>query len=205
MKRRILLAALNVGALAWAAIRASGAMVASFDDVNQYGSNGTDYTLGFEFQVITSLQVGGLGVYDYNKDGLSQADAVGLWTSSGTLLASVTVPAGTAAPLDNWFRWAPLASPLTLQPGTYVVGARQGSDFYGWDPVNLTMAPGTVYLQDRYVRSGGLDYPGSTENNAYGSGWFGGNVVVVPEPTTTVAGTAAGLFALLSLRNRRSQ
>ena len=51
-------------------------------------------------------------------------------------MASVTVPAGTSAPLVNGCRFVPLAAPLVLSAGRYSVVAYQmnggtASDAYG--------------------------------------------------------------------------
>src|SRR4051794_27838322 len=80
------------------------------------GSNGTNYTLGWLFNLSSQINVSALGVYDSGADGLTQDHAVGLWDAGGNLLASTTVPASGGS-LDNYFRFVPIA-PLTLNPGT---------------------------------------------------------------------------------------
>src|ERR1043165_1321412 len=69
-------------------------------------SNNFASTLGYEFTPSSPLWVYALGFADLPSadapsvgDGLEQPRFVGLWDSNGVLLASVTVPAGTAAPL----------------------------------------------------------------------------------------------------------
>jgi hypothetical protein len=70
-----------------------------------------------------------LGVFDAGGDGLVNAHEVGLWRQidnlTGVLLTSVTVPAGTAAPLNGGYRWVPI-SPVAIPPDitTYVVAAQ---------------------------------------------------------------------------------
>lgn len=63
-----------------------------------------------------------LGVVDGAGDGLDASHRVGLWTLDGALLASATVPAGTAASLEDGYRYVPVG-PVELMPGAYVVGA----------------------------------------------------------------------------------
>jgi hypothetical protein len=71
-----------------------------------------------------------LGVFDSGGDGLVNSHQVGLWRNdpdnrTGTLLASATVPAGTAALLEWGYRWMPITPvllPRTL--ASYVVGAQ---------------------------------------------------------------------------------
>src|SRR2546422_9554426 len=59
-------------------------------------------------------QVNWLGYYDQNGDGLANSHLVTLWdNSTQSIIASATVPAGTAAPLVNGYRWAPLSSTVT--------------------------------------------------------------------------------------------
>lgn len=71
-----------------------------------------------------------LGYFDSGNDGLQTSHRVGLYTATpagtgaGTLLAEVTVPAGTAAFLENGYRWVALPEPLELGPQSgYVLAA----------------------------------------------------------------------------------
>lgn len=85
-------------------------------------------TVGWTFVVYEPRKVSLLGVYDADADGLAVATEVGLWerdmlSTNGHLLASATVPAGTAGTLFGQFRYTSI-SELTLQPGIeYTVGA----------------------------------------------------------------------------------
>ncbi|MHA1569509.1 MAG: thrombospondin type 3 repeat-containing protein [Alphaproteobacteria bacterium] len=81
-------------------------------------------TVGYEFQATSNVQVSALGFIDHAPDGLNRAHQVGLWTQGGTFLGSVTVPAGTAAPLIGNARYVNLASPVNLSSGAfYIIGA----------------------------------------------------------------------------------
>jgi len=113
-------------------------------------SNNFASTLGYEFTPSSPLWVYSLGFADLPSadvpnvgDGLEQPRFVGLWDSNGLLLASVTVPAGTAASLMDRFRYQDLSTPITLAAGqTYILGAyfnRQSDDHY-------TVNNGTSYL-----------------------------------------------------------
>ena len=114
-------------------------------------SNNFASTLGYEFTPSSPLLVYSLGFADLPSadvpsvgDGLEQPRFVGLWDSNGVLLASVTVPAGTAAPLIDRFRYQDLPTPITLAAGhTYILGAyfdRESDDHYTlnngtlWEP-----------------------------------------------------------------------
>src|SRR5882762_4625928 len=79
-------------------------------------------------------QVNWLGYYDQNGDGLANSHVVTLWDNSTLgVIATATVPAGTAAPLLNGYRWVQLASTVTLNYGSYyVIGAQtDGVDLWG--------------------------------------------------------------------------
>jgi hypothetical protein len=152
--------------------------------------NGAPYTLGFSFTVASAQTITALGIFDDNGDGLNGAANVGLWDSSGNLLASAVVPAGTAGALDGLFRYASI-SPFGLTPGaTYYVGGYEpddnasslntfqgGSGFYN---------PAVTVIEDQYSD---FDYAFSfpdTSEGAAGGAWLGANFelgsAAVPEP-----------------------
>jgi hypothetical protein len=178
-----------------------------------YAASGTsiDSTRGYSFDVTspTGIVVSALSVGDFGGDGLGQSHAVGLWNASGTLLASVTVPAGTAAPLDSsgLFRYVPITS-LTLPQGTnYVVGAffvvgSPDGQFYGWS--SLSTAPGINFDQDRYVNNTSLTFPTGTQVQ-FGAGLVGGSLelTVTPEPSACAL-LALGLPLFVTLQRRRT-
>ena len=81
------------------------------------------FTLGWSFNLSQSYIVDALGVYDSRGDGLVDNHDIGLWDSTGILLASVTGVTGDSYPLVVSFRYAPLSSNITLQSGEYYIGA----------------------------------------------------------------------------------
>jgi alpha-galactosidase len=87
------------------------------------GASWVQYTFGNRFTVgEDDIEVTALGYYDCNAgggtgDGLTNAHAVGIWDTSGNLLASKTVPAGTAGSLSNGYRYVSLDTPLVLSAG----------------------------------------------------------------------------------------
>ncbi len=75
------------------------------------GTKGWAFSQGSIFHS-DDIWVTQLGVFDANGDGLANSHAVGIWTANGTLLASTTIPAGTAAPLVDGYRYMPIAPVL---------------------------------------------------------------------------------------------
>jgi autotransporter-associated beta strand protein len=97
------------------------------------GANGNALNIGNTFNVSGSgITVYQLGAFNWQGEGLASAHTVTLF-SNQMALASVTVPAGTAAPLNDGFRFVPLATPIFLPAGQYAVVAYQmnASDPYG--------------------------------------------------------------------------
>lgn len=129
----------------------------------------SDFNRGWEFSVAAPIQVTSLGFLDQARDGLAGSHEVGLWTNAGGLLASVTVPASTAAAPrgEDPFRYVSLTTPVTLAPGTYRIGAYYGpgaQDLFAYN-VNPVGAAGHVsYVQGRVASGGGLRFPGGTSS-----------------------------------------
>src|ERR1700693_727987 len=65
--------------------------------------NSGTWTLGWSFSVNSSISVTSLGAYDASLYGLNVAHDVGIWDAAGDLLASATVPSGTAGFLDSGY------------------------------------------------------------------------------------------------------
>ena len=100
--------------------------VLSFDTATASSASNFNQTVGWEFDVVSTTSVTGLGWYDQGADGLQLAHTVGIWDSIGNLLASAIVGQGTTDPLDGLFRTAAI-TPILLAPGTYVVGGQNFS------------------------------------------------------------------------------
>lgn len=99
--------------------------------------------IGREFTVTgNGIDLQDLGIWDYQGNGLAAAHAVTLFSlnqvgsgATATAIggASVTVPAGTTATLDNGFRFQSLASSIHLAAGNYaeVAYGMNSNDPYG--------------------------------------------------------------------------
>lgn len=116
----------------------------------------------------TATPVTHLGFYDLNRDGLIVSHRVGIFNSGGTtIIASVTVPAGTGAYLTNGYRWVALDPPLLLSSNTmyileaevFIASGDGWPDVFvpgGWNPFFV----GTNGPTSRQRRFGGV-WPGS--------------------------------------------
>src|SRR5271169_6649185 len=59
------------------------------DDTTGRGlADGEEFTLGSQFTTSDSISVDGLGVFDDSQDGLVDSYPIGIWDSTGTLVAS---------------------------------------------------------------------------------------------------------------------
>jgi hypothetical protein len=96
--------------------------VLTFNEATGGSGANQDQSVGWQFNVVTSLTVTDLEWYDPTRSGLSTAHMVGIWNPAGVLVTSVLIPAGAAAGLDGMFRFV-LVTPVALPVGNgYVVG-----------------------------------------------------------------------------------
>lgn len=167
-------------------------------------------TVGFRFTAESASNLTSLGYHDEGLDGLFSAHDVGLYDLSGTLLASATVPTGTAGDLIGEYRYATLGSAYTLTAGTqYVLAAHTSAgDGYRYGtvpPITLTVDP-LISIDDNaslYVYGPTLAFP---------TAFFGYDIYAtpnmllspVPEPET-YALLLAGLGLIgFTLRNKKA-
>jgi len=131
---------------------------------------------GWEFQTTSSITVSALGVYDSSNgegpvtlgDGLSHSIPVGLFDSSCTQLASVTIPAGTTATLIADYRYVGIA-PLVLDAGkTFRIAAVMQCDDFTPQVNSLAQVsidPSLTAVQTRRIAFGeSLECPTETSS-----------------------------------------
>jgi hypothetical protein len=175
--------------------------------------NSNAYCLGFEFQVTQPVTVQALAVWnDSAPNGLPESEQVGLWDTSGDLLASATVGEGTL-PFDGSEFSAVSIDPLALADGNYIVGA-VGPYAFGGDGdgtvTGLTTAPGVTYVEDRWVSvlDSNIEFPGQSEFGPVDGfvGFPGGDFIVggspVPDTGSTMAMLALVVGGLVSVRRK---
>lgn len=167
-------------------------------------------TLGWAFDVSQTIQVNGIGVWDFGSDGFQVPMNIqaGLWEDGGALRASVTVTGSSelvdsAHSTGDW-RFEDIPT-LTLTAGRYVVGNVFLGAFpfpsFNFQPTTMTI-PGVSYIEawafnssdsgfQRPDSSSGLDAFGTTLRTA-----------AVPAPSSTAL-LALGALALSAYRRAR--
>jgi len=169
-----------------------------------------------------------LGYYDKDGDGLANSHVVSLWYSGGqggdasaTPIATVTVPAGTSAPLVNGYRWVELPSTVGLWYGSWYTIAAQTDGVDTWGDLvsggssQLTWDAEYVGGNAGWSRAGHYDtlasYPNppanqtSTDDSIYPVANMAYNLSIIPEPTTlSLAGLGFLGMAAAWRRKRRS-
>jgi hypothetical protein len=116
----------------------------SFNITFTNSSTGANMTLGWEFEANSNITVTSLGFFDVGSDGLLTSHEVGLWTSAGTLLGSVTVTPGSTP--DGGFYYEDLASPINLTSGnSYRIAANVNGDAFVYGGDNIVTSPSIIF------------------------------------------------------------
>lgn len=186
MKRMILLLAAGLGLAT--VTSAQAAVIFASNPGGSWGTAGTVMTVGTPFSVgPDGAKATWLGFFDQNSDGLGFAHTVGIYNPAHVLMGSVTVPAGTSAPLHDGSRWAQLGTTIFLLPNTtYMLAATfsaTGDRGNLATPANVTIGSGFTLAGSRftYAAGAGLNYP-SLSGSPNGSYIFGGNIESEPIP-----------------------
>jgi Domain of unknown function (DUF4082) len=146
------------------------------------------WSFGWEFQANTTAVVTGLGNWDTGSpSNLPGPQQVGLWNSSGVLLASAFVTSSSTQ-VGSFWAFTSIAPVILTAGNFYVVSAQGGADYTGADPI--TVAPQITYVEDLFVFNDGAVSPLVEPTVSEGltttasAGWFGGNILIstIPEP-----------------------
>jgi len=182
------------------------------------GSNGFqndawngNVTIGWQFTLSAPVTVTELGFFDANgSEGLFDSHPVGIWSASGTLLGSATVPAGSVGTLDGFSFVA--VTPFTLDAGMYTIGSygnEDSPDQFQFGLSGSTAIPGLAIgngVQSAFGPTT-LTLP-SQVNDFAAQGYFGpdfmvGAATATPEPgTLMLLGSFLGLGGLLRRRKQ---
>lgn len=145
------------------------------------GSDSRPFVFGWEFSVSSAVTITGLAYLDPTARGLGESHPVGIFDSStGNLLVSATVPAGSSTPFQNGFRVKSVS--YTLQPGTYTIAAQRLTDA---DPVmrladSVQVAPQITYLREREAQTSVFSMP-TTTFDLVGIGDFGPSFTIAED------------------------
>ncbi len=221
MKPKTLAAAIVATAFTLAAPLAHSADPApavTFTNLTGVATDPIPYTTGFKFEAVTAVTVLQLGAFDDSQDGLAQSHQVGLWDSSGNLMAAATIPAGTGGQLIDQFRYHDIF-PVSLVAGQdYVVGEFITSSSPDNGVIHATgfvTDPRITFIGEAYKATGNIGEPGSFEfpNQTYFDSsvkaYFGANLILappapVPEPATWTL-LLVGVGGVGTLARRRRQ
>jgi hypothetical protein len=168
---------------------------------------------GWQFHLSSPLKVSAIGLWDENSAPLSIAHDVGLWTIGQTMLAEATVdnssiPVASISGAGQWLFTG--ITPITLEPGDYVMGAVWGDPIIGAD---------TFRFGEKIVTSYGVNYEGPRattllsepilvfpDSGGLPNGIFGPNLAVTaaPEPISFVL-LGTGILGIAAVHRRKAK
>ena len=150
--------------------------------------------LGDVFTTTSTMTVNGLGFYDQTY--LTGPETLGLYNSSGVLLASTVV--SLTDPVVNGYFFHSIGS-LVLAPGTYTVVAQVNDNPWSYGPAPST-APGVTFNYDSYLYGSSLAF--TTQTGGSGPAYYGPNVNF-PEPGVSGVLTMGFAGLLFAVRRRK--
>lgn len=172
-----------------------------------FGGAGSPLTVGWNFTVLSPVNVTSLGIFDKDLNGLAQSHDVGIWDGGGGLVASATVPGGTGAPLTDQFRYQSISA-VSLSPGNYKIGAlyADDADLFVYQATGLSVDPSIAFGGNAGLNGSSLARPTSSFGSFYDPGLFGPNFQIgaasVPDGGSALALFALGVLPLLGYRRR---
>ncbi|MFO1253563.1 MAG: hypothetical protein U1E77_21045 [Inhella sp.] len=166
-------------------------------------TSGSDQLYGWRFTVNSAITVTSLGAYDDDRDGMAIRHDIGIYRySDQTLLASLTLGAGTGGTLDGDFRYEALLSSVGLGAGDYVIVMTMpqlNADRQRIMVDSFSTAPEITWTDSAFDNGSSLAFPSTF--GAFVPGMFGPNFLFerdgkVPLPATlSLALLGLGLLA----------
>jgi hypothetical protein len=176
---------------------------------NSFSGGSTDITWGYSFSVSAPIIVTALGHIKAVNFPLNAGKQVGLWSSTGVLLASTTVT--TSDPVISNYAFKTLASSINLSAGTYVLGSLMlaGENIPNIStPAQLASFPidsnfTLINGRNNFSAGGGFGYPSTTNSTYYLTGNLLFDAVPTPEPSTYLVLGSTLLLALAGVTYRK--
>jgi len=166
--------------------------------------------LGDVFTVNSAISVDALGFYD--QANLTGSETVGLYNSSGDLLASATVLLSDPEVSGYLFQ---SITPVALTAGdTYTVDAFVGDNDWSYGSTAPNQAADVTYDYHDYLYTSSLEFPTETSGAAGGPGgtYYGPNFEIgtgttspIPEPSSVIPMSAILLGAAFVARKRTAR
>ena len=156
-----------LASLCFATTSFAGTLALSPSGIADTTSSYTD-TQGWSFTLSQTVSVTALDYYDPSGANLAFSHQVGVWTSTGTLLFSTTIPSGAPGVTNGSYESVAIA-PYSLSPGNYVIGATSASysDLYVYYATAEPTISGVSFTGGGYITyASGLNFPTPIGNNA---------------------------------------
>jgi hypothetical protein len=161
------------------------------------------YTFEQKFVVgAQNIVVNSLGFYDYLGNGLAESHLMGLFDSTGNLIVSTTIAAGTGSSLEYGFRWKSIANTTLAAGSTFSLITQSNLDAHNMVP-GFVLNPKVLSVEGGYG-SGATFNPNLILTSKDNIIWTGNLNIVdaqVPEPAS-LALMGFGL-AVMAMRSRK--
>jgi hypothetical protein len=134
-------------------------------------------TSGYAFVFNRDVLVSSVGVYDSSGNGLLGTNTLGIWTSSGSLIASKVFDSTTSPTLTAHFRWLGLDAPLALSANIpYWIATFGPAQGLQGAVGSGTLSPDVTFIAEVGSGSGSFTFPNSATNRTSGSAYTGPNL-----------------------------